>query len=151
MHSKVIWSYVYMCLCMLSCFSRAQLFVTLWTAARQAPLSMGILQARTLEWVAMPTSRGSSQPRDWTQVFHIVSRFFTNWATREAQEYWSGQPIPSLGDLPDLGIEPVSPAFQAVSLPAGATRELSKFVSLPLLYYIFLKVGLKQTSLNLLG
>ena len=33
-------------------------------AARQAPLSMGILQARTLEWVAMPSSRGSSQPRD---------------------------------------------------------------------------------------
>ena len=32
--------------------------------ARQAPLSMGILQARILEWVAMPSSRGSSQPRD---------------------------------------------------------------------------------------
>ena len=31
----------------------------------------GILQARTLEWVAMPSSRGSSQRRDWTQVFRI--------------------------------------------------------------------------------
>ena len=35
--------------------------------AHQAPLSMGILQARTLEWVAMPSSRGSSWPRDRTQ------------------------------------------------------------------------------------
>ena len=33
--------------------SRVQLFVTQWTVARQAPLSMGILQARILEWVAM--------------------------------------------------------------------------------------------------
>ena len=46
-----------------------QLFATPWTAAHQALLSMGILQARTLEWVAMPFSRGSSQPRDRTQVY----------------------------------------------------------------------------------
>ena len=45
----------------------------------------GILQARILEWVAIPFSRGSSQPRDRTQVFHLTGRFFTNWATREAQ------------------------------------------------------------------
>ena len=32
------------------------------------PLSMGIPQARILKWVTMPSSRGSSQPRDWTQV-----------------------------------------------------------------------------------
>ena len=36
---------------------------------------------------------------------------------REAQEYWSGQPIPSPGDLPHPGIEPGSPALQADSLP----------------------------------
>ena len=41
------------------------------TAARQAPLSMGILQARIL--VAMPSSRGSSQPRDKTQVSCIAA------------------------------------------------------------------------------
>ena len=40
----------------------------------------GILQARRLEWVAIPVSRGSSQPRDWTQVSHIVDGFFTSWA-----------------------------------------------------------------------
>jgi len=36
----------------------------------------GILQARILEWVAFPFSRGSSQPRDPTQVSHIAGRFF---------------------------------------------------------------------------
>ena len=42
----------------------------------------GILQARILEWVAISFSRGSSQPKDWTQVSHIAG--FTLWATREA-------------------------------------------------------------------
>ena len=44
----------------------------------------GILQARMLEWVAIPSSRGSSWPRDWTWVSSIAGRFFTLWATREA-------------------------------------------------------------------
>ena len=48
-----------------------------------------ILQARILEGVAFPLSRGSSQPRDRTQVSRIAGRLFTSWATREAQEYWS--------------------------------------------------------------
>ena len=42
--------------------------VTPWTGAHQAPLSLGILQARILEWVARPSSRRSSQCRDQTQV-----------------------------------------------------------------------------------
>ena len=46
----------------------------------------GIFQARVLEWVAIAFSRGSSQPRDQTQVSCIVGRRFTLWATREAQE-----------------------------------------------------------------
>ena len=44
----------------------------------------GIFQARILEWVASPFSRGSSQSRDQTQVSHIAGGFFTIWATREA-------------------------------------------------------------------
>ena len=44
--------------------SHDQLFATPWTVAHQAPLSVGILQARILEWVAMPFSGGSSQPRE---------------------------------------------------------------------------------------
>ena len=50
----------------------------------------GILQATVLEWVAFPFSRGSSQPRDQTQVSSIAGGFFTSWATRESQEYLSG-------------------------------------------------------------
>ena len=42
----------------------------------------GILQARTLEWVAFPFSKGSSQPRDQTQVSHIVGGFFTSWSLK---------------------------------------------------------------------
>ena len=38
----------------------------------------GILEARILEWVAFPFSRGSSQPKDQTQVSHITGRFFTS-------------------------------------------------------------------------
>ena len=44
----------------------------------------GILQAKTLEWVAFPFSRGSSQPRDRTEVSFIAGGFLTSWATREA-------------------------------------------------------------------
>ena len=45
----------------------------------------GILQARILEWVAIPYSRRSSWPRNWTQVSSIAGRFFTEWAMWEAQ------------------------------------------------------------------
>ena len=41
----------------------------------------GILQARILEWVAIPFSRGSSRPKNQTQVYWIAGRFFTVWAT----------------------------------------------------------------------
>ena len=100
---------------MLSHFYHVWLFATLWTVARQGPLSMvilqarilesevaqscltlcdpvdcsppgssihEILQARILEWVAISFSRGSSQPRDRTQVFRIAGRRFNLWATR---------------------------------------------------------------------
>ena len=55
-----------------------------WTVAHQAPPSMGILQARILEWVAMSSSRGSSRPRNHTQVSHTAGIFFTVGATWEA-------------------------------------------------------------------
>ena len=59
-------------------FSNVWLFATPWTTVH------GILQARILEWVACPFSRGSSQPKDQTQVSCIAGGFFTSWATREA-------------------------------------------------------------------
>ena len=60
--------------------SRVWLFATPWTNTVH-----GILQARILEWVAFPFSRGSSQPRDWTQISCIIGRFFIIWATREVE------------------------------------------------------------------
>ena len=56
----------------------------------------GILQARILEWVAFPFSRGSSWPRNRTGVSCIAGRFFTNWAIREA---WGSLPAE---DFPEL-------------------------------------------------
>ena len=47
----------------------------------------GTFQARILEWFAISFSRGSSQSKDWTQVFCTASRFFTDWATREDSYY----------------------------------------------------------------
>ena len=50
----------------------------------------GILQARTVGWVTIPFSRGSSQPRDRTQVSRIAGRFFTSWATRKSNGTGAG-------------------------------------------------------------
>ena len=47
------------------------------TVAHEAPHPLGFFQARILEWIAMPSSRGSSQPRDRTQASHIAGGFFT--------------------------------------------------------------------------
>ena len=48
-----------------------------------------ILQARILEWVAIPFSRASSWPRDWTWVSYTAGRFFTIWATREGDGFFT--------------------------------------------------------------
>ena len=56
-------------MCVLSCFSLVQLFRSLWTVACQVPMSMGF-SARILQWVGIPTSRGSSQPRDLLSLMH---------------------------------------------------------------------------------
>ena len=74
------------CHCVVLCFVSQSIVsdsVTPWTAVHQAPLSMGILQVRILEWVAIPFCRGSSQCTDQTQVSHTAGRFFTDCATRE--------------------------------------------------------------------
>ena len=78
----------------------------------------GILQARMLEWVTFLFSSGCSQCRNQTQVSCIAGWFFTIWATREAQEYWSKLPTPSPGERPNPKIKLGSPALQADSLLA---------------------------------
>ena len=56
----------------------------------------GILQAGILEWIASPYSRGSSQPRGWTQVSRFAGGFFINWAIREALSTPSNAPLKDL-------------------------------------------------------
>ena len=73
-----------LCVCVCQSLNHVQLFVTPWSVACQGPL-----QARILEWVAIPFSRVSSWPRDWTWVSCIAGRLFTIWATREAHLYTS--------------------------------------------------------------
>ena len=68
--------------------------VTPWTVAHQAPLSMGVLQARILEWIAMPSSTGSSQPRSPTlQADSLLSepqrRLKCSKFTLKFEKYWS--------------------------------------------------------------
>ena len=160
---------MYVCMYVLSCVSHIQLFVTPWTVARQASLSLGfsrqeywsglpcpppgdlpnpgmepssyisyigrqifttsttcmkvsvmsnslwslgIIQARILEWVDVLFSRGSSQPRDGTQVSLIAGRFFTVWASRKAHAAAAAakllQSCPTLCDPID-GSPPGSP------------------------------------------
>ena len=62
------------CVCVCVCtqsFSPVQLFATLWTIARQAPVH-GIFQARILEWVVISFSRESSQPRDQMRLLDLL-------------------------------------------------------------------------------
>ena len=61
--------------------------VTTWTIAHQALESMGFSRQKK-EWVAISSSRGSSWPRDWTQVSSIAGKFFTIWATRDSHMHW---------------------------------------------------------------
>ena len=84
--------YISVC-CVLNSSNHVWLFATPWTVAHQAPLSLGILQARILEGVVMPSSRGSSQARDRIQVSLIAGGFFTIWATRESHNVHPGLPL----------------------------------------------------------
>ena len=77
-NSSKVHTEVHMCACVLSCFTGVQLFVTPWSLPDSSVHR--ILQARMLEWVAMPISKGSSWPRDRTHVSYIscaAGGFFT--------------------------------------------------------------------------
>ena len=61
----------------------------------------GILQARILEWVAMPASRGASWPRNQTWVSCIAGRVFIMWAPRDPQNCWFVEGRDSRSRTPD--------------------------------------------------
>ena len=82
-----IYIHIYVCVCVVKV---TQLCLTLCDPVdySQSGSSVhGIFQARILEWVGVPFSGGSSQPRSRTQVSHIAGRFSTAWITREAHIY----------------------------------------------------------------
>ena len=73
-----------------SCVLITQLCLTLCNPLDGSPPSSSVhghFQARILEWVATPLSKGSSQPGDRTGVSRIAGAFFTFWATREVRDY----------------------------------------------------------------
>ena len=65
---SLITFYLHMHMCMLNCFQSCPTLCNPMDCSPPGSSVHGILQARILEWVAMPSSRGSSQPRDWTHV-----------------------------------------------------------------------------------
>ena len=75
--------------CMLSRFCCVWLFVTPWTAASLGSSVFGILRTRILEWVAMPSSGGSSWPRDWTCISCVTAGgLFTTEPWRKPSWSW---------------------------------------------------------------
>ena len=80
----------------------------------------GILQARILEWVAFPFSRGSSQPRDRTQVSSTAGRFFTSWATRETRWRLTWKPLCQKNEELKKQSRPRKPGFIPSFLGAGS-------------------------------
>ena len=70
--------------------SQVQLFATPMDYSPQGSSVHGDFPGKNTGMVAMSPSKGSSQPRDGTQVSQIAGGFFTTWTTKEAQEYWNG-------------------------------------------------------------
>ena len=72
-------------LCLFTGFGYRNLLTWFYICIIQSIAVHGVLQARTLDWVVLPFSRGCSQPRDQTQVSsRVAGGFFTSWASREA-------------------------------------------------------------------
>ena len=89
--------FVFICLWVCFCFINKFIYIIFWRfylfvcvfVTQSCPTlcsTHGILQARILECVAIPFSRGAAQPRELTQVSHMAGDFFIIWTTREAQD-----------------------------------------------------------------
>ena len=114
MISLVLW-YTYS-------LSRVRLFVTPWTVAYWAPLSLGILRARILEWFAMTSFEGSSHPRNQTQVSRIPDGFFYHLSHQ-------GSPIYSLNN------------FQICSTVLLTVVNMLYIISLRLIYFLAISLS----------
>ena len=101
---------------------KSQSYPTLWNPMDHTV--HGILQARLLEWVVVPFSRGSSQNQEWNRG-HLYCGWILCQLSQPGKPKNSGvgKPNPSPEDLPNPGIEPGSPALQADSLPAELSEK----------------------------
>ena len=125
----------------------------------------GTLQARILEWVAIPFSRRSSWPRDWNHVSCTAGRFLTTeppgnstlWTVAcqvplsmglSRPEYWSGLPWPPPGDLPDPGIKPASPATSASQVNSLPRRQRRRACHLLIVSYSSFSPAVPKTSFH---
>ena len=86
--------------------SHAQPFVIPWTITPPVSSVHGILQARILEWVAIPFSKGSSCPRDQTQASHIAGRESSCKCKGHRFNPWSGEITRATEQLSPCGPEP---------------------------------------------
>ena len=121
--------------CMLNHFSHVQLFETLRTIARQAPLSTGIPQAWILEWVAMPSSSSASGIEPLPLVFPtLAGGFFSTSATWEARgsHYFTIQIISPNFFLPR---SPAPPPFLLPCPPSSCSLHILIFLTLALFYF----------------
>ena len=113
----------------------------------------GILQARILQWVAIPFSRGSSQPRDWTQDSCITGRCFIIWTTREAPKELHAAAAKSLQSCPTL-CNPRDSSQPGSSVPgilqAGALEWVAISFSIVPSYFLFFRRNIQTTFKNLL-
>ena len=112
----------------------------------------GILQVRTVEWVAFPFSRGSSQLRDRTQVLCIAGEFFTLWATREAPTWILAKAVLSITHKwpqHDVCVHGTTPWLfrildaSAITLWCGSWIDLALYFGCDSLHFILLYLTLQ--------
>ena len=98
----------------------------------------GIFQAIVLEWIAISFSKGSSRPRDWTQVSCVVDRRFTVWATREVMRVYTHAHI-KMTYTPDS----YEPCFSHLIMHFGACSFLVNIVLIVPIKLVFSSLTLK--------
>ena len=126
------------CVRVISCFRRVRLFASLWAVAPEAPLSLGILQARILEWVPMPSSRGSSQPRDRMMGTCQKCRCHPNWEIKDNLPS-NVTHDESLAKMPWKTVQLSSELFWQICISASNDEETSAKAHMEELFYKIIK------------
>ena len=116
-----------------------------------------IFQARIVEWVAIPFSRGSSQPRDQTQVSHMTGRFFTSHQGSPRILEWVAYSFSSGSSQPRnwTGVSCIAGRFftnwaegSPSDLGSGALRQYQSFIPFHLVFYLLFSHSVTSESLH---